>query len=304
MAAGELSFAKDELATTRKALRAEKRARRREATRAEKAEKRVKALERQLKHSKAENQRLKEKLEQAQREKKRQAAPFSKGDPKANPKKPGRKKGSQYGQRGERQRPNKIDEVLEAPLPDECPHCGGLVTETAVHEQTVTCSCRALTACQEANYSGRFAPGTSWPEEVNSEFREEQQAAAWGIHDEAEGRGTRLGEGDRRVGRRQGTRDPYEDGRDQGSWGEHMFREGLPPRPRAGPRLGSCYQETRPAPEASRGAGALDRSGTRLAGGTSGRACSPKWRPPGPVASCAGSPAGSRSRLTWVWPSA
>jgi|SRR5438309_1957888 len=46
-----------------------------------------------------ENQRLKRQLEEAQRANKRQAAPFSRGQRKANPKPPGRKPGTAYGQR-------------------------------------------------------------------------------------------------------------------------------------------------------------------------------------------------------------
>src|SRR5205807_9006201 len=45
------------------------------------------------------NKRLKRQLEEAQRANKRQAAPFSRGQRKANPKPPGRKPGTAYGQR-------------------------------------------------------------------------------------------------------------------------------------------------------------------------------------------------------------
>src|SRR6266516_6289631 len=71
-------------------------------------------------------------LEQARRQSKRQAAPFSKGPPKAQPKRPERKAGTAHGRHGHRlpPRPDQVDEVLEAPLPDACPHCGGAVSET------------------------------------------------------------------------------------------------------------------------------------------------------------------------------
>src|SRR5271166_6958232 len=46
-----------------------------------------------------ENERLKKQLEEAQRANKRQAAPFSRGRAKSNPKPPGRKSGKAYGQR-------------------------------------------------------------------------------------------------------------------------------------------------------------------------------------------------------------
>src|SRR5208337_4123122 len=65
-------------------------------------------------------------LAAAARAGKRQAAPFSKGPPKANPKKPGRKSGKDYGAQACRAIPPVIDEVLEAPLPDRC-DCGGII---------------------------------------------------------------------------------------------------------------------------------------------------------------------------------
>jgi transposase len=48
---------------------------------------------RQLHELRAEVERLKAELEQSRRAGKRQAAPFSKGSPKANPERPGRKAG-------------------------------------------------------------------------------------------------------------------------------------------------------------------------------------------------------------------
>src|ERR1043165_1851286 len=86
-----------------------------------------------------ENQRLQRELDearssldQAQRQSKRQAAPFSKGPPKPTPKRPGRKSGPAHGRHGHRLPPDPaaIDEVLEAPLPQACPSCGGSVRET------------------------------------------------------------------------------------------------------------------------------------------------------------------------------
>src|SRR5579862_3974887 len=74
------------------------------------------------------------KLETAARGAKRQAAPFAKGPPKADPKRPGRKAGDGYGTpHARRDVPPRIDEVLEAALPASCPHCGcGEVPETGV----------------------------------------------------------------------------------------------------------------------------------------------------------------------------
>jgi transposase len=76
-------------------------------------------------------------LDQAKRQSKRQAAPFAKGSPKPHPKRPGRKSGAAHGRHGHRPPPDPatVDEVLEAPLPDACPHCGGAVQETAVAAQ-------------------------------------------------------------------------------------------------------------------------------------------------------------------------
>jgi len=68
---------------------------------------------------------------------KRQAAPFSKGPPKTDPKKPGRKSGDGYGTQASRSIPTEIDEVLEAPLPDHC-DCGGTIVADKVEHQYQT----------------------------------------------------------------------------------------------------------------------------------------------------------------------
>jgi transposase len=79
-------------------------------------------------------------LDQAKRQSKRQAAPFAKGPPKPQPKQPGRKSGAAHGRHGHRLPPSPatVDEILEAPLPDACPHCGGPVEETTVAAQYQT----------------------------------------------------------------------------------------------------------------------------------------------------------------------
>src|SRR5881628_257341 len=69
-------------------------------------------------------ERLRKELEAALRASKRQAAPHSRGEPKTNPKRPGRKPGSDYGRRACRPIPPRIDEEFRVPLPDQCPHCG------------------------------------------------------------------------------------------------------------------------------------------------------------------------------------
>src|SRR5512143_3426966 len=66
-------------------------------------------LRRENEHLRRENERLRRELDaartdldQAQGQSKRQAAPFSKGPPKLQPKRPGRKAGTAYGRRGHR----------------------------------------------------------------------------------------------------------------------------------------------------------------------------------------------------------
>jgi len=59
-------------------------------------ERREKQLDREQERLRQENERLKRQLEQAQRASKRQAAPFSRGTRKQNPKTPGCKSGSAY----------------------------------------------------------------------------------------------------------------------------------------------------------------------------------------------------------------
>jgi transposase len=78
------------------------------------------------------------KLEAMARGAKRQAAPFSKGPPKPDPKPPGRKSGENYGTHQRRGLPPRIDQVLEAPLPGQCPHCSGEVFQTEVVQQYQT----------------------------------------------------------------------------------------------------------------------------------------------------------------------
>lgn len=95
-------------------------------------------LERDIETLKSENERLRRMLEEAIRSGKRQAAPFSRREPKANPNKPGRKPGKSYGRRCRRPIPETIDEVLDAPLPQQCPQCGGRVQETGVVSQYQT----------------------------------------------------------------------------------------------------------------------------------------------------------------------
>lgn len=85
----------------------------------------------------AENVRLQGLLEESRRGGKRQAAPFSKGDPVPEPKKAGRKKGVNHGKHARRAVPTRIDRELDASLPDGCPHCGGHILADGMHDQFV-----------------------------------------------------------------------------------------------------------------------------------------------------------------------
>jgi transposase len=93
------------------------------------------SLREQLQKAQAEIERLRKALEEALRSLKRQAAPFSKGRPKSNPKRPGRKRGSDYGQRGFRAVPDHVDEEIAVVLPKKCPDCGGRVVHDSTHVQ-------------------------------------------------------------------------------------------------------------------------------------------------------------------------
>jgi len=81
------------------------------------------------------NERLREELEMARRRANRQAAPFSRGLPKANPDRPGRKAGRAYGRRAHRPVPARIDVTHDVPLPGQCPACGGAVRRRRVVSQ-------------------------------------------------------------------------------------------------------------------------------------------------------------------------
>jgi transposase len=79
---------------------------------------------------------LEKALEDAGRRQKRPSAPFSKGDPKTEPKRPGRKAGEAHGRHGQRAvPPGPPDKDLVAPLPECCPDCGGEVCHDRDEEQ-------------------------------------------------------------------------------------------------------------------------------------------------------------------------
>jgi transposase len=66
---------------------------------------------------------------------KRQAAPFSKGKPKSNPKPPACKGGSDYGQRAFGAVPDRVDEEIAVGLPKKCLDCGGRAIHDSTHPQ-------------------------------------------------------------------------------------------------------------------------------------------------------------------------
>jgi transposase len=75
-------------------------------------------------------------LSESRRSGKRQAAPFSKGDPKEEPQKPGRRSGETHGRHGHRAVPvGPPDREIEVPLPQCCPCCGGELELERVAEQ-------------------------------------------------------------------------------------------------------------------------------------------------------------------------
>jgi len=66
-------------------------------------------------------------IEELRRGGKRQAAPFSKGEPKSDPQRPGRKPAERYGKRACRPVPEQVDETIEVNGPVRCEVCSGPV---------------------------------------------------------------------------------------------------------------------------------------------------------------------------------
>jgi transposase len=91
---------------------------------------------RQIDELHAEVEQLKSQLEQSRRAGKRQAAPFSKGPPKPNPKRPGRPPGHPASHRPA-PAPEQVDRTIEVPLPENCPECHAPLDEApvVVHDQ-------------------------------------------------------------------------------------------------------------------------------------------------------------------------
>jgi transposase len=78
--------------------------------------------------------KLEGQLEEARRAGKRQAAPFSRGEPKRGPRRAGRRSGDGHGRHGHREAPGEVDEQFDAPLEARC-GCGGEIVEDRVEFQ-------------------------------------------------------------------------------------------------------------------------------------------------------------------------
>src|SRR4051812_9906894 len=89
---------------------------------------RVAEQELQIANLKRQVEELKKLVEELRRRGKRQAAPFSKGGPRDDPQRPGRKGGDQYGQQATRAVPDQVDETIVVECPRSCEHCQGQVT--------------------------------------------------------------------------------------------------------------------------------------------------------------------------------
>ena len=98
-------------------------------------------LEREIECLREENEALKKKIENLEEElraSKRQAAPFSKGQRKANPKRPGRKAGQGIFRNRPAPAEPLVGQVVEAVVPAACPSCGGALTVEAQEWATTT----------------------------------------------------------------------------------------------------------------------------------------------------------------------
>src|SRR5437879_4837106 len=95
-------------------------------------------VEKEKEKLRQERDRLKDELDLARRAAKRQAAPFSKGEPKTDPRRPGRKPGVRYGRKGHRPIPPIVDEEIKVPLPERSPCCGGAIESRHVEDQYQT----------------------------------------------------------------------------------------------------------------------------------------------------------------------
>ncbi len=126
----------------------------------------VESLRSRVRTLEGENAELRRLLDEERRKGKRQATPFSKGTPKSNPNKPGRKSGSEYGRQSRRPIPERIDRTVMVPCPLQCPYCGGQVKlkNKAVQYQTDIPAIHPVTTafeihCGECTRCGRHVQG-------------------------------------------------------------------------------------------------------------------------------------------------
>lgn len=82
-------------------------------------------LRRQVEKQERRIAQLEKIIEELRRGGKRQAGPFSKGEPKSDPQTPGRKPGERYGKRACRPVPEQVDETVEVGSPLTCEVCNG-----------------------------------------------------------------------------------------------------------------------------------------------------------------------------------
>jgi transposase len=84
-------------------------------------------LRRQVEKQERRIAQLEKIIEELRRGGKRQAGPFSKGEPKSDPQTPGRKAGERYGKRACRPVPEQVDETIAVDGPLACEICNGPV---------------------------------------------------------------------------------------------------------------------------------------------------------------------------------
>jgi transposase len=101
----------------------------------ERLQKESEQLQKEKQQLEDELKRLRQELETAQRAAKRQAAPFSRGQPKSNPRPPGRKSGAAHGRHCRRPVPDHVDEEIQVAAPEQCPECGGPLTVERMESQ-------------------------------------------------------------------------------------------------------------------------------------------------------------------------
>ena len=91
-----------------------------------------------IRHQGQRIEQLSKQIEELLRKSHRQANPFSKNQPKAEPKRPGRKPGQGVFNNRPPPPEQPADHKVQASTPDQCPHCGGEVELERVDTATVT----------------------------------------------------------------------------------------------------------------------------------------------------------------------